>query len=153
MALFILNFVLTFKTVPEFLRPIFGQPFGYELNILSAKLLHIFSSLPRLVVKCQMPYSWRKGGCQMAVVWPGVGGGVDVDVTNWSFSLEFVMFTWKHTFEVLWACIAITRGYLWWPSIPIVNLDQNWSKTQKHMSVNWFQKQLQSKLKSKQEEY
>ena len=37
--------VLTFKNVPEFLQPIFGQLFGPGCNILSAKLLNIFSSL------------------------------------------------------------------------------------------------------------
>ena len=29
--------MLAFKSVPEFLRPMFGQLFGHERNILSAK--------------------------------------------------------------------------------------------------------------------
>ena len=36
---------LHWKSVPEFLQPIFGQAFGHQCNILSAKSLSIFSSL------------------------------------------------------------------------------------------------------------
>ena len=32
------NSILTFKSDPEFLQPIFGQPFSHEHNILSAKI-------------------------------------------------------------------------------------------------------------------
>ena len=94
------NFVRTFKTVPEFLRPIFGQPSGHECNILSAKSLNIFSSLvvyersnsPISTAWCQIPHP-RSGSKVkfptpreregVKCPWYARGGWGDVEVTNW----------------------------------------------------------------------
>ena len=76
------NFVLTFKSVPEFLRPMFGQPLGHEHNILSAKSLNIFSSLavyeqsnsPPSAAWCQIPHP--HSGSKVKFPTPGEREGV-----------------------------------------------------------------------------
>ena len=54
-----------FKRVPEFLWPIFGQPFGHECNILSAKSLNIFSSL---LFGSMMTVVYKRSNCLPSVV-------------------------------------------------------------------------------------
>ena len=94
-----MNFVLTFKSVPEFLRSTFGgQPFGHERNILITKqflVAHVWllctkgeiPHLPQLGVKFSTPATVLKSNSLL----PGKGRvsnargmppGGDVEVTN-----------------------------------------------------------------------